>query len=282
MPELKLGKKPAAPRPTDFKFTEFAASIQLPSVPSRFGHGTAYADWKVLGNDHYGNCVWAGAAHEHMLLNKVIHQADVTFDDGAVLGDYSAATGFDPNDPSTDNGTDVHDALSYRRETGIADTGGTRHLIGAYVSLDPKNWEHLEQATYIFGAVGIGFEFPASAMDQFNAGEPWVCVAGSKIEGGHYVPVVGSLQAADQAIATTENGLAACANALRLFSAPKWVETVERISGPVVHSRIQNQAERLRQYERMFRHRLAMLQIRCGNLDEAIEQWSAIEEVHCA
>jgi hypothetical protein len=32
----------------------------------------------------------------------------------------------------------------------------------------------------------------------------------------------------------------------------------------------------------MFRHRLARLQIRCGNLDEAIEQWSAIEEVHCA
>jgi hypothetical protein len=90
------------------------------------------------------------------------------------------------------------------------------------------------------------------------------------------------VQDADQAIATTENGLAACASALRLFSAPKWVETVERINGPVVHSRIQNHAERHRQYERMFRHRLAMLQIRCGNLDEAIEQWSAIEEVHCA
>jgi hypothetical protein len=203
MPELKLGKKPAAPRPTDFKFAEFAESIQLPSVPSRFGHGTAYADWKMLGNDHYGNCVWAGAAHEHMLLNKVVHQADVAFDDGAVLGDYAAATGFDPNDPSTDNGTDVHEALSYRRQTGIADTGGARHLIGAYVSLDPKNWEHLEQAAYIFGAVGIGFEFPASAMDQFNAGEPWDYVAGSKIEGGHYVPVVGSLDAANQASAIT-------------------------------------------------------------------------------
>ncbi len=89
------------------------------------------------------------------------------------------------------------------------------------------------------------------------------------------------VQDADQAIATTEKGLAACASGLRLFSAPKWVETVERINGPVVHSRIRNHAERLRQYERMFRHRLAMLQIRCGNLDEAIEQWSAIEEVHC-
>jgi hypothetical protein len=90
------------------------------------------------------------------------------------------------------------------------------------------------------------------------------------------------VQDADQAIATTENGLAPCASGQRLFSAPKWVETVERFNGPVVYSRIRNHAERLRQYERMFRHRLAMLQIRCGNLDEAIEQWSAIEEVHRA
>jgi len=90
------------------------------------------------------------------------------------------------------------------------------------------------------------------------------------------------VQNADQAIATTEKGLAACASGLRLFSAPKWVETVARINGPVVHRRIRNHVERLKRYERMFRHRLAVLQIRCGNLDEAIEQWSAIEEVHCA
>ena len=203
MPELKLGKQPAAPRPTDFKFSQFAAGIQLPSVPSRFGHGTAYSDWKMLGNDQYGDCVWAGAAHEHMLLNKVIHQTDVSFDNTSVLGDYSAATGFEPNDPNTDNGTDVHQALDYRRKVGIADTKGTRHKIGAYVSLDPKNWENLEQAAYIFGAVGIGFDFPASAMDQFNAGEPWDYVPGSKLDGGHYVPVVGSLHAADQASAIT-------------------------------------------------------------------------------
>jgi hypothetical protein len=203
MPELKLGKKPAAPRRTDLKFADFATGIKLPNVPSKFGHGTEYRDWKMLGNDRYGDCVWAGAAHEHMLLNKVVHRVDVPFDDQAVLGDYSAATGFNPNDPSTDNGTDVHEALAYRRKTGIADANGTRHQIGAYVSLDPKNWEHLEQAAYIFGAVGIGFEFPASAMDQFNAGQPWDYVAGSQIEGGHYVPTVGSVHAKDQATAIT-------------------------------------------------------------------------------
>jgi hypothetical protein len=201
--ELRLGKKPAAPRPTDFKFAEFAGAIKLPTVPSRFGHGTAYANWEMLGNDRYGDCVWAGAAHEHMLFNKVVSGHDVPFDDDAVLADYAAATGFDRNDPSTDNGTDVHQALDYRRKIGIADTNGTRHKIGAYVSLDPKDWQHLEQATYIFGAVGIGFEFPESALDQFNAGEPWDYVAGSPVKGGHYVPTVGSLHAKDQASAIT-------------------------------------------------------------------------------
>jgi hypothetical protein len=194
---LKLGKGPAEPRPTDFKFSELAASVNLPTVPSRFGHGGAFSDWGMLGNDRYGDCVWAGAAHEHMLINKVVHQTDVQFDDGAVLGDYAAATGFDPNDPSTDKGTNVHAALSYRRKTGVADSGGSRHKIGAYVSLDPKSWDHLEQAAYIFGAVGIGINFPSSAMDQFNAGEPWDVVPGSQIEGGHYVPTVGSVASAD-------------------------------------------------------------------------------------
>lgn len=89
-------------------------------------------------------------------------------------------------------------------------------------------------------------------------------------------------QNTDQAIVTTEKGITACVSGLRLFSAPKWVGALERINGPVVHSRIRNHAERLRRYERMFRHRLAMLQIRYGNLDEAIEQWSAVEEMHCA
>jgi hypothetical protein len=203
MPELKLGKQPASPRPTDFKFSQFTAGISLPHVPSRFGHGRAYPDWKMLGNDRYGDCVWAGAAHEHMLLNKVVQHHDVLFDDQSVLGDYSAVTGFDPSDPSTDRGTNVHDALSYRRKTGIADANGIRHQIGAYVALDPKNWDHLEQAAYIFGAVGIGFEFPDTAMAQFNNGEVWDVVPGAKIEGGHYVPVVGSVDSPNQATAIT-------------------------------------------------------------------------------
>ena len=88
-------------------------------------------------------------------------------------------------------------------------------------------------------------------------------------------------QKTELAIATLQQGLVMCASGFRLFSAQGWGETLERINGPVAHRRIRNHLNRLRQYERMFRYRLAMLQIRCGSFDEAITQWSAMEEEPC-
>ena len=47
------------------------------------------------------------------------------------------------------------------------------------------------QAVYTLLAVGIGIQFPGSAMDQFNSGQVWSVVSGATIEGGHYVSVTG-------------------------------------------------------------------------------------------
>jgi hypothetical protein len=38
--------------------------------------------------------------------------------------------------------------------------------------------------------VGLGIRFPDSAGEQFDQMKPWSPVAGSRIEGGHYVPCV--------------------------------------------------------------------------------------------
>ena len=82
-------------------------------------------------------------------------------------------------------------AASYRRKTGVIDTKGKRHKIVAYLALTKGNLDQHVSAAYLFGAVGVGIQFPASAMDQFNAGKPWDVVSGAKIEGGHYIPLVG-------------------------------------------------------------------------------------------
>ena len=83
-----------------------------------------------------------------------------------MLGDYAAVTGFDPAKPETDQGTDVQQAAEYRRTTGVIDAHGSRHRIAAYLALKPGNLQHLYQATYLFGAAGIGLQLPATALEQ--------------------------------------------------------------------------------------------------------------------
>jgi hypothetical protein len=193
---FKLGKTPARPwQAPGSKFrlgSYLAGPAALPELPTVFGHQSLVTQWGMLANDRYGCCVWAGAAHETMLLNKEAGAA-VAFTDGGVLSDYAAATGFNANDPSTDQGTDVQEAAAYRRRTGVLDAAGKRHTIAAYLGLDPGNVEHLLLASFLFSAVGIGLSLPASAIDQAKRGQTWDVVAASPNEGGHYVPLVGRL-----------------------------------------------------------------------------------------
>lgn len=187
---MKLGKKPAS-NAVKFAFSLYADTAALPKPPKTFGHETLIGSnmWAMLGNDQYGDCVWAGAAHETMMWNKEISK-DVPFTDKSVLSDYSAATGFDPSKPDSDQGTDMAVAASYRRKTGVVDAAGNRHKVAAYLAIKPGNLTELYQAMWLFGAVGVGIQFPSSAMDQFNKGKPWSVVSKSPIEGGHYIPLV--------------------------------------------------------------------------------------------
>lgn len=196
MPALKLGKAPASDDARDLLFANYLDAAKLPPAPSEFGHETLFGAkaWGMLGNDEWGDCAWAGPAHETMLLSAEGGVA-ATFTTEGVLSDYAAGTGFDanagaPGHNPTDKGSEVRKVLAYRRKTGIIDAARKRHQIGAFVKLEAKNLTHIYQAMYLFQAVGIGIEFPGSAMEQFNKGEPWSVVAGAQIEGGHYVPCI--------------------------------------------------------------------------------------------
>lgn len=189
---MKLGKKPFVPDPRDLKFSKYRMRLvepELPPVPEGpFGHEELVPAWGMLANDSVGCCVFAGAAHETMLWTRE-GQQPADFTDATVLADYSAVTGYDPSDPSTDAGTDVREALKYRRNVGILDAQGNRHKIGAFVGLDVGNVDHVLEALYLFGAVALGIQIPDTAMEEFKNGRPWDLPGGS-IEGGHYVPLV--------------------------------------------------------------------------------------------
>jgi hypothetical protein len=197
--KFKSGKTPARPNAIKFGLTDYIAIQDLPAAPAVFGHTELIGDWGMLGNDNYGDCVWAGADHETLYWNAA-EGTFLTFTDANALADYAAVTGFDPNNPNTDQGTDMEEAAKYRRKTGVVDGFGKRHTVAAYVALPGVNpratntadlLPALANASYVFGAVGIGIAFPSTAMDQFNQHKPWDYVPGARIEGGHYVTVVG-------------------------------------------------------------------------------------------
>ncbi len=185
----KLGKKPARAGAVKLRFAAYADAAALPTLPQMFGHDGLISSWPTLANDQYGDCVWAGAAHETMLLAKEAGNT-VTFTDADVLADYAAVTGFKPDDHGTDQGTDLQVAASYRRKTGIIDATGRRHRIASYLALEPGNVSDILLAAYMF-VCGVGLQLPSSALDQTKKKMPWYYVADSPVEGGHYVPLIG-------------------------------------------------------------------------------------------
>src|SRR5271156_4434858 len=188
-----FGKKPAVPDAVRLKFAKYFDAAELPTPPAVYGVATnsLVNTWPMFGNTTYGDCVWAGAAHETMLWVREGGN-NVLFTDASVLSDYSAATGFIPSDPATDQGTSMADAAAYRQKTGIVDASGLRHKVGPYVALEVGNLQQVALASFLFAVAAIGLRFPQSAVVQFESAQPWSIVAGdSPIVGGHYVPVVG-------------------------------------------------------------------------------------------
>lgn len=201
----RLGKLPAVPDERDIRYGIIKKGLTLPKPPANFGHGQIYKDgeaaggWQMNGNgpddtvapgfQGAGDCVFACAAHTTRETNKIAGHT-VTITGKESIADYSAVTGYRIGDDSTDNGTDMRQALKYRQKTGLLDAHGNRHKIGAYVALEPGNLDQYYQACYLFSAVEIGFRFQQAQDSQFDSGV-WDFAPGSPVIGGHAIPGFG-------------------------------------------------------------------------------------------
>jgi hypothetical protein len=205
---MKLGKQPATYDSRDILYADVRPStLSLPQAPPPSGgYGGDFSDWLMLGNgpcddgsipekepayQGAGDCAWAGPAHEEMEAAKNSGRAVPPFTCLNVLEQYSAYSGYNLQTGANDNGSNVRDVLKWRQQKGLLDTAGTAHKIGTFIALEPGNTQELWEALWLFENVGIGINFPNSAMDQFNAGKTWSVVPGATIEGGHYIPLVG-------------------------------------------------------------------------------------------
>ena len=108
---MKLGAIITEKDPRNLKFLWFGHS--LPDPPDEIDWATEMKSrlqmWK---NDEYGDCVFA-AFYNYLAVATGYTNDTFPYVNEDVLADYTAVTGFDPNDPSTDNGTNPEAALKY-------------------------------------------------------------------------------------------------------------------------------------------------------------------------
>lgn len=183
---MKLGKKAARVDSRTLKMAKYLKGLELPPLPVAAAWSVGVKNWPMDMNDQIGDCTIAGAVHLQQLWTAMASDEVVAADD-KVLSAYEAVSGYNPSDPSTDQGADLLTVLNYWRNTGI---NGRKIL--AYVQIDPKNIMHVQYGIHLFGGLYCGVQLPLTAQTQSR----WVIVpaAGGQADpgswGGHCIPLV--------------------------------------------------------------------------------------------
>lgn len=157
------------------------------NVPTVVNNGSSISQWPAMGNNDYGDCVEAAGGHAIQVYSKDGQGAELVQSDQSVLQVYTDVTGFNPNNPNTDQGTDIPTFLNWWVSNPYP---GGPNILG-WASLDPSDAAERQAARYLFGGEFIGFNCPRSAETQFDAGQEWTVPAprtsGAQIVGGHCI-----------------------------------------------------------------------------------------------
>lgn len=156
---MKLGKLPPKHDPKTLHLANYLIGPKrvLPKPPiDRDWNAKLPEDLGMFANDRYGDCGFAGMAHAEQTWGSNTG-AEFKITEEIVLKWYSECTGFDPNDPSTDNGVVLLDALNYFRKIG---------LIKGFTKVNNHDLVETQTAINLFGGTYIGAQLPISAQTQ--------------------------------------------------------------------------------------------------------------------
>jgi hypothetical protein len=187
--KVRLGKRQQRIDPRTLKMAKYVEA--LPAAPTGQNWLKPIA-WPMYGNDTLGDCVEAASGHMIELWNSFTAPAAALPTQAQIIAAYSGATGYNPADPSSDQGTDMLSFLNYWRNTGVAG-----QKIAAYVSLNPGDLNELRLAIYLFGAAMIGVQLPITAQSQPTGWSVPSGLTGNGAPGswgGHCVPVAAYAQ----------------------------------------------------------------------------------------
>jgi hypothetical protein len=179
----RMGK--LAPQfPTAVKSLHHYITTPLPVAPASVDYSKSVAEgFPMDGNDQYGDCTMAAAAH--------------------LIQAWNAETGIQLPVPTEPDVIAQYLKLSGGQDTGLVESqvlkgwlssGLWQNKIVAYAPVNVHSLDAIKQAVAFFGGVYVGIQVPGNAQTQFEAHKPWILEQGwqsQQIEGGHAIPILG-------------------------------------------------------------------------------------------
>lgn len=169
------GRKRPATRKKRYLSRYLGAGITLPTAPD-FDH-TVYAGATVpglldiLGNDRLGDCTACGALHLTEAINAAAGAPIPAFVQSDAVGFYELSTGYNPADPSSDQGGDEVAVLTAWARQGLDGKGG--HAIEGFFDVHPGSVPALRSIAWMFGGLYFGVELPDAYLQIPGSGYVW-------------------------------------------------------------------------------------------------------------
>jgi hypothetical protein len=181
----RFGKHPAKHDYRTLRFKKYvtaglaappASYNVLTEVYQKLNTSSANTLFPMDGNDTLGDCTIAGLAHATTVYDGLLGREEI-MPKPSVVALYQKLTG------GQDTGLNELDVLKYWSNHKVFGSN-----ILAYVSIDPKNHTHVQQAIQLFGGVYLGFQVQQNAIQDFDAHKPWT--PGTLTNDGHCVYAV--------------------------------------------------------------------------------------------
>lgn len=194
----KTGKLPAR---ADHRvaFLDTMAGRLLPP-PDDINWYAAVGEWDMYGNDKYGCCVEAGTMHAIKQFAAYAENPLVNPTTADTLQFYTEATGFNPADPNTDQGSYVMGkggTMELWHTNGVQ-VGTSRNKVEAYVQIGDRNLTLIRQAIWTFGGVLLGFNCPEYLVASPDVPYVWRDTKNVATAGGHEVWLNGCIRDGDE------------------------------------------------------------------------------------
>lgn len=157
--KMKLGLRAVKTDSRTLRLAKYLAP-ELPLAPPVRAWSTSVGSWGMMLNDTLGDCTIAAIAHAIQVWSANRYR-EITIPNSEILTAYEIWCGYNPADPSTDQGGVELDVLNSWRHNGLAG-----HMLLGYADPSVQNLEEIRQTINLFGGVYIGMALPMTAQSQ--------------------------------------------------------------------------------------------------------------------